>query len=49
MTTPKPKNTDFEPNKYRNFGFNPVRDPGIPVLNALVVEEPFLLNFKMKD
>jgi hypothetical protein len=31
----KPKNTGFEPNQYRNFGFE--KSSGIPVLKALHV------------
>jgi hypothetical protein len=41
----KPKNTGFEPNQYRNFGFEKssgiFRDPGIPVLKALMKRENF--------
>jgi hypothetical protein len=32
----KPKNTGFEPNQYRNFGFE--KSPGIPVFGIPVLK-----------
>jgi hypothetical protein len=43
----KPKKTGFEPNQYRNFGFE--KSSGIPVLKALLSTEVyhiFKLNYK---